>query len=270
MAGRSIARVPSESLKPFVQGFRLIEYGQAHADEHLPHPGISVILHFAGGTILDGGAAAPTAAITGVRSRPRSHRHLPGSRLAIVSFTFAGAAASLSSPMGELRNSTWPLDAVAASPRRWESLMERLSEADDSASRFALLDSFFRNQRPNRAIDPVAGAAARNIAAAEGRVSIASLASSSGLSESAFLRRFRDHVGASPKTFASLVRLQRILCIGPSAADLTTLAMDSGYYDQSHFIRDFRAMTGQTPGNFFRGEATSRAGFLQSAGVGRG
>jgi AraC-like DNA-binding protein len=148
--------------------------------------------------------------------------------------------------------------------------MERLSEADDTANRFALLDSFFRNQRPNRAIDPVADAAARNIAAAEGRVSIASLASASGLSESAFLRRFRDHVGASPKTFASLVRLQRILRIGPDAADLTTLAMDAGYYDQSHFIRDFRAMTGRAPGNFFRDEVASRAGFLQSAGVGRG
>jgi AraC-like DNA-binding protein len=270
MAGRIIARLPCDSLKPFIRSFRLIEYGQAHADEHLPHPGISVVLHFAGGTILDGGSAAPGAAITGLWSRPRSHRHLPGSRLAIVSFTFAGAAALLGSPMGELRNSTRPVDDVAASRPRWEALLERLPEAKDAAARFALLDGFFRDQRPDQVIDRVAGAAARQVASAGGRVSIARLASASGLSESAFLRRFRDNVGASPKTFASLVRLQRVLRMGPSSSDLTTLAMDAGYYDQSHFIRDFRAMTGQTPGSFFRGEVGCRAGFLQSADLGRG
>jgi AraC-like DNA-binding protein len=265
MAGRIRARVPSIRLRPFIQSFRLIDHAEAHADEHLPHPGISVILHFAGGTILDGGTAAPGAAITGLWSRPRSHRHLPGSRLAIVSFTFAGAGALLGSPMGELRNSTWPVDAVGTSSHGWESLIERLSEAKYAAGRFALLDHFFRERCADRAVDPIAGTAARRISSAGGRISIARLVSASGLSESAFLRRFRDHIGASPKTFASLVRLQRVLHIGPSSSDLTTLAMDAGYYDQSHFIRDFRAMTGHTPGSFFRAKEGSRAGFLQSA-----
>jgi AraC-like DNA-binding protein len=268
-AGRIIAHVPSDALKPFIQSFRLIEYGQSHADEHLPHPGISVILHFAGGTILDGSTVAPGAAITGLWSRPRSHRHLPGSRLAIVSFTFAGAAALLGSPMGELRNSTWPVDTLGGS-YRWGSLIERLSEANDAAARFAVLDKFFRDRRSDRAIDPLANAAAHRIAAAEGRVPTGRLASASGLSESAFVRRFRDQIGASPKTFASVIRLQRVLRMGPTSPDLTTLAMDAGYYDQSHFIRDFRAMTGQAPGRFFRGEPTSRAGILQSGAVGRG
>jgi AraC-like DNA-binding protein len=264
-----LARAPSDPLKPFIRCFRLIEYADAHADEHLPHPGISVVLHLGGGTILDGGAAAPRAAVTGLWSRPRSHRHLPGSRLAIVSFTFAGAAALLGSPMGELKNSTEPVDAVAASPRAWESLVERMSEADDAGRRFDLLDRFFRDRCTERAIDPVAGFAARRIVGANGQISIARLVAASGLSESAFLRRFRDHIGASPKTFASVVRLQRVLRLGPSAHDFTTLAMDAGYYDQSHFIRDFRAMTGQAPGSFFRDEATGRAGFLQSANPGR-
>src|SRR5581483_11221963 len=117
--------------------------------------------------------------------------------------------------------------------RRWGSLIERLSEAKDAADRFALLDAFFRKQCADRVVDPVADAAARHVASAEGRVSVARLVSASGLSESAFLRRFRDHIGASPKTFASLVRLQRVLHIGPRSSDLTTLAMDAGYYDQS-------------------------------------
>jgi AraC-like DNA-binding protein len=270
MAASTIARAPSEALKPFVRSFRLIDHGPAHTDEHLPLPGISVILHFAGGTILDGGTLAPSAAITGVWSRPRSHRHLPGSRLAIVSFTFAGAAALFGSPMGELRNSTWPVEAVADVPHRWGLLTERLSDAKDRAGRFGLLDDFFREQCADRAIDPVAAAAARHIASADGRVSIARLASASGLGESAFLRRFRDHIGASPKTFASLARLQRVLHIGPSASDLTRLALDAGYYDQSHFIRDFRAMTGQTPGSYFGAQEGGRAGFLQSRDFGGG
>jgi AraC-like DNA-binding protein len=269
--GRShLARLPGAPLQPFIKNFRLIEYAQGHSDEHLPHPGVTVVLHLSGGTLLDGDVTAPGAAITGLWSRPRSHRHLRGSRLAIVSFTFAGAAALLGAPMGELRNSTTPLDAVAGSPCRWGSLIERLSEAEDSERRFSLLDGFFRDHCADRTIDPVAGAAARHIARADGQVSIARLASASGLSESAFLRRFRDHIGASPRAFASIVRLQRVLAMGPRSSDLTSLALDAGYYDQSHFIRDFRGMTGQAPGSFFRGETTGRAGFLQSADLGRG
>jgi AraC-like DNA-binding protein len=270
MARRILARIPGAPLQPFIKSFRLIEYAEGHDDEHLPHPGVTVVLHLSGGTVLEGDVTAPGAAITGLWSRRRSHRHLPGSRLAIVSFTFAGAAALLGSPMGELRNSTSPLDAVAGSPRRWGSLIERLSEVADSERRFAVLDSFFRDHCADRAIDPVAGAAAHHIARASGQVSIARLASANGLSESAFLRRFRDHVGASPRAFASIVRLQRVLDMGPRSSDLTTLAQDAGYYDQSHFIRDFRGMTGQAPGSFFRSDTTGRAGFLQSGDLGRG
>jgi transcriptional regulator GlxA family with amidase domain len=74
-----------------------------------------------------------------------------------------------------------------------------------------------------------------------------------GLSQSALERRFRRIVGVSPKKFAFLVRLRNAVQLRVAGTNLTTVAHDAGYFDQSHFIKDFRrATTGSAPTAFFR------------------
>src|SRR5262245_21703697 len=61
-------------------------------------------------------------------------------------------------------------------------------------------------------------------------------------------RGFRRVIGTSPKVFARTVRFeqaQRRLMFDPDA-DLTELAYECGYFDQAHFIKDFKAFTGKT------------------------
>src|SRR5262249_41628969 len=62
-------------------------------------------------------------------------------------------------------------------------------------------------------------------------------------------RGFRHAIGTSPKVFARTIRFQeaqRRLMFDPDA-DLTSLAYEGGYFDQAHFIKDFKAFAGQTP-----------------------
>src|SRR5262245_13052130 len=62
-------------------------------------------------------------------------------------------------------------------------------------------------------------------------------------------RGFRHVIGTSPKVFARILRFQqaqRRLMFDPEA-DLTSLAYECGYFDQAHFIKDFKAFAGQTP-----------------------
>lgn len=75
-----------------------------------------------------------------------------------------------------------------------------------------------------------------------------------GISIRQLERRVANLVGLSPKVFSRTVRLQRILatlCNG-YPHHLTDLAYQNGYSDQSHFIRDIKALTGRTPGYFLR------------------
>jgi AraC-type DNA-binding domain-containing proteins len=68
------------------------------------------------------------------------------------------------------------------------------------------------------------------------------------------LRRLFDHyVGTSAKTFSQVVRFQNILQAKPSVQSLrqNKLFFDAGYYDQSHFIKEFKTFYGVTPSHAF-------------------
>jgi AraC-like DNA-binding protein len=67
-------------------------------------------------------------------------------------------------------------------------------------------------------------------------------------------RRFREYVGLSPKQLARTFRFQEVLQKKYIALSLTEVAHSSGYYDQSHFIRDFKAFSGLPPAGFFKQE----------------
>lgn len=86
-----------------------------------------------------------------------------------------------------------------------------------------------------------------------GKVGIDYLASEACLSRKQYERIFSDYVGSSPKQFLKTVRFQGALhqkSLSPKI-NLTSLACDSGYYDQSHMIGEFKILSGQTPGQYF-------------------
>ena len=67
-------------------------------------------------------------------------------------------------------------------------------------------------------------------------------------------RIFTEAVGLNIKMFARIVRLKAVLKRARRAPvkNWALFALESGYYDQAHFISDFKDLTGTTPTNFFR------------------
>jgi AraC-like DNA-binding protein len=65
-------------------------------------------------------------------------------------------------------------------------------------------------------------------------------------------RKFAGYIGKTPKQFIRLMRFQKIIAglTKNKESSLTDFAYQNGYYDQSHFIRDFKAYTGYTPKGF--------------------
>jgi AraC-like DNA-binding protein len=170
------------------------------------------------------------------------------------------AAALLGLPVGEIGGSAVHLDAL------WQGegteLLGCMAEAPDDAARVTLLHAVL--QRRLRDSSAAAGNtaaamhAAQLIAASDGRRSLREVATTVGVGERRLQQLFHAHVGLSPRAWSRLARMHGCLRAlrlqsSPAWADV---ALESGFYDQSHMANEFRALCGVTPTEFM-GHAVS-------------
>ena len=95
--------------------------------------------------------------------------------------------------------------------------------------------------------------AVKSICSEKGNVNIRQIAKHACLSQRQFERNFKNLVGFTPKSFARLVRFKSLVDnYTKREQTLTEIACDFGYYDQSHFIHDFKQFSGYNPKAYFR------------------
>ncbi len=89
----------------------------------------------------------------------------------------------------------------------------------------------------------------RRLEARRGAVSVGELAERYGRSVRQVERIFAERVGVSPKVYARLARLKFGMRLGLADAkpDWAGIALEAGYFDQSHMVREFKALNGATP-----------------------
>lgn len=94
----------------------------------------------------------------------------------------------------------------------------------------------------------------RLINGSKGQIDISSLSRSLFLTEKSLLRKFSTIIGKTPKQYSRIVRFQQIIRSFSEYdnSSLTQIAIDNGYFDQAHFIRDFKALSGYTPKEFLQ------------------
>jgi len=248
---RVLVQTPCEALRPFVKRLLVVESTTAHSDTHLPDTGLVAAFRFRGACQLDGGGEAPHAAITGLWDTVRTHVHSRDHAVVIAAFTPTGASALLRQPLEDFGNSTVDLEAVLGRRGGLDRLQDQLEGAASHAERIRRVEDLLLAKAGETRPDPLVGAAVDMIERTQARMRIEELTRRIGLSQSALERRFRRLVGASPRKFASLVRLQNVVRLRETGADLTTVAHAAGYSDQSHFINDFKRFAGIAPGAFF-------------------
>lgn len=141
------------------------------------------------------------------------------------------------------------IDLTVFLGRKGRELEERMQEARTDEERI-LIATRFLESRLNAISHPFIIDAIDQINAKGGLVNIAELAKSSPVSQRQFERLFKEAAGFTPKLYARVKRFETALC--QQAGSLTQRALDAGYADQSHFIRDFRDFTGLQPRNYFK------------------
>lgn len=137
-------------------------------------------------------------------------------------------------------------------------LTEQMMLAKDNKRRYDLACAFFhRRLRQPSVPESVIASSVQFIIKTGGRERVKDVAEKFCLSERQFERRFSQYAGLPPKTFSSVVKFSRAYSEynNRSEKTLTQVALDCGYYDQSHFIRDFKKFSGLNPKVFFSGKA---------------
>ncbi len=137
------------------------------------------------------------------------------------------------------------------------ALEESMMLAPDTPARVSLLTTLLTARLgKGRAEPPGVFTAIRHIIRERGLLNVEALAERHCLSRRQFERQFREAAGLSPRLFARVVRFQEtVKRFGSRDLSLTQLAYECGYYDQSHFIHDFKAFSGHHPRQFFSGQA---------------
>ncbi len=193
---------------------------------------------------------APAAQVVGARS---SYEVIDNSDLAcIIGLVFrpGGFSALMGAPADLFANRFVSLEDVWGTEAR--SLRERLCEIASAGGRLACLEAFLSRRLagcPARSFlqpHPAVGFALDRFRRIPSALSVAEVARGTGWSERRFSQLFREQVGLAPKVWCRIQRFQhavRQLHEGPEIR-WGELALDCGYYDQSHFANEFRAFSG--------------------------
>jgi len=168
-----------------------------------------------------------------------------GAALAGVRFRPGMAGPFLGASPAELTDGTAALDDLW--PRRARALQQRLDDARSIQDAAQIL--MVSLAAPVSAQNPVQRAI-HALTAANGNLDLDVLARHANLSGRQFRRRCLEESGLTPKHLARVLRFRNACKIARAAGrrpDWAVIALDAGYCDQSHFIRDFREFTGRTP-----------------------
>lgn len=149
----------------------------------------------------------------------------------------------------EVKNQLIDLELLMG--REGGEIAEQMILAKNNNHRIALMDHFL-TKRLNAINSTEIIFAVKNICSEMGNVNVRHIAKHACLSQRQFERNFKNLVGFTPKSFARLVRFKSLVDnYTKRGQTLTEIAYDFGYYDQSHFIHDFKQFSGYNPKAYF-------------------
>ncbi|HWB26831.1 MAG TPA: helix-turn-helix transcriptional regulator [Chitinophagaceae bacterium] len=245
--------IPCDALKPFVQSFAIHEQADEQVYRVIPGTGMVLGFQFKGRlSRIKNEVVSPlsTSGITGLQDSYSVFKTQPGTGTVLVYFKDGGAAAFFKQPLHELFRESISLDNFIL---RSELLLleEQLCGAKTDGARITIVEKFLLSRINFLPPDPLVVGALSLIHKAKGTLRIEEIAGQLHTSQSPLEKKFRKAIGASPKKFSSIVRLKNAITNRGNETSLTALGYEAGFYDQAHFIKEFKIFTGQTPAEFF-------------------
>lgn len=245
--------IPCDSLKPFVKSLVIQETTEASTYKVLPDTSLVVGFQYKGKLSRlqnETEIHLSISGVSGLADQARVFKNSANIGTVLVFFKEAGATQFFRQPLHELFRESVSLDNFMLRSELL-CLEEQLAVAKTDAQRITSVEHFLICRMTNTEPDKLVLAALALIHKSKGNIRIKELMEHLHISQSPLEKRFRQSVGASPKKFASIVRLKNVIQQYNSVSSLTELGHEAGFYDQAHFIKEFKTLTGDSPEKFF-------------------
>jgi AraC-like DNA-binding protein len=155
-------------------------------------------------------------------------------------------------PIKQMENTAVPLEKLFG--QDGAAIAQEILHAHSTSERIRLMEAFLLNRlRDTVTVDNIVQSTIETILTANGQLSVDELSKKNNINRRQLVRKFSSSIGLSPKQLSKTIRLQATLKIllNRKFTSLTGLAYESEYYDQAHFIKDFKEFTGLTPKEFY-------------------
>lgn len=253
---KHLSFLPKENLRPFVRSFVVSETVPESTYYVLPDTGIVIGFQYRGRLHrIDGDqqSSLSISGVSGLTDQRRTFKNSADIGTVLVFFREAGAAQFFKHPLNEIFRESVSLDNFMLRAELL-SLEETLAESRTDEQRVDAVEDFLTARMRNIEPDKLVLAALALIHKSSGNIRIKDLMDQLHISQSPLEKRFRQAVGTSPKKFASIVRLRNAIQNYDPNVSLTELSHEAGFYDQAHFIKEFKTFAGETPEKFFSGK----------------
>lgn len=253
---------PCKVLAPYVKCFWVLEDevpAEKRMEKVLPDACPELIIHYGDRFRIKtpgGVRVQPRSFVFGPLTRPIEIG--PGGQTGMIAARFypGGAAAFLPVPVKALTDKYVSLRTLFG--KAGTALEQNICMTEGMEGKIAMLEQFLTHRLVNPSHHMIIPDELNQLITGKTEtIKIERLSTELNIGRRHLERRFGNEVGMSPKMLVKIIRFQNIFRIlnRKQPRNLTSLTYEAGYYDQSHFNRDFRSFTGMSPKEYFREDA---------------
>ncbi len=170
-------------------------------------------------------------------------------RMLGLRFKPGGLAAFTNVPVSDLLNTLLPAELIVG--KAVNSLEMQLADYSDDVKRIQVLDTILKTALRNISADQlVVNQTIDLLRNSQDDISIDTICQQTGWYYKKLERLFLKKIGYTPKYYHKILRFNKAVRCMRTAHNLTDVGHSCNYFDQAHFIRDFRLFTGTTPSQF--------------------
>lgn len=250
---------PSRDLTLFVKCYWMLESPKEKIPEKqiiVPDGCIEMIFHYGdlykqytenGNSIIQ-----PRSFVIGQLTRPLEIKPTGETGIFSVRFHPNGFLPFSIIPLKEMENTAVPLEKLFGNDG--QEIENLILNTHSTLERIKHIETFLLTRLIDAdTVDRIVKSTVETILTANGQFSVTELSEQTNINRRQLVRKFSSTIGLSPKQLSKTIRLQAALkmLLNKQFTSLTSLAYENEYYDQAHFIKDFKELTGYTPKEFY-------------------
>ncbi len=252
--------IPSFPLNQFIESFIYYrDYNPVHSvDRFLPDGNVNIVIdltdypkYIYDNETLKEIQACRNVWFSGIRTNYITIPSGRDSEMFIINFHKGKAYPFVQMPLDALTDSVVDGELVLTN----EIMDVRAMILEAPFQKFLTVENYLLKKFSNKLIvNPFIEFAVNKILQSPNQMSIEQIANKVGYSQKHLIKLFKENVGLAPKGFLKIMRFQKAIeeIAAAKKVDWTGIAFESGYYDQAHFINDFKLFSGFTPSQYMQ------------------